>query len=228
MNADTVAPERVPTKPLREAKKRLLESALTLFAEKGYEATSIREIIEGAGVTRPVLYYYFDSKEELFKRLVQSQFNEVTQYIDATIEATSGCRDRLQALIRNTFEHTERSPRATALILQLCFSPSQHGPQIDKDRFVLGRFGRITRIMRDGLESGELAGGSAETLAVAFSGIMDMHLMAKTYQSHGTLTPELGDELVDLFLQGAASPAWAHAASSSPFAFPGSAPERPS
>ncbi len=42
-----------------ETVKRLLESALVLFSEKGYEGASIREIIERAGVTRPVLYYYF-------------------------------------------------------------------------------------------------------------------------------------------------------------------------
>ena len=42
-----------------EARTKLLESALTLFSQKGYEGTSIREIIQGAEVTRPVLYYYF-------------------------------------------------------------------------------------------------------------------------------------------------------------------------
>ncbi|MGC9053361.1 MAG: TetR/AcrR family transcriptional regulator, partial [Candidatus Hydrogenedens sp.] len=52
--------------------ERLLKSALKLFSEKGYEGTSIREIIEDAGVTRPVLYYYFQNKEDLFRKLVES------------------------------------------------------------------------------------------------------------------------------------------------------------
>ncbi len=64
---------------VNEAETRLLESALTLFSDKGYEGTSIREIIEGAGVTRPVLYYYFENKEDLFRRLVETKFAELTR-----------------------------------------------------------------------------------------------------------------------------------------------------
>ena len=48
------------------SRERLLETATELFAEKGYAATSVREIVERAGVSKPVLYYYFKSKEGLF------------------------------------------------------------------------------------------------------------------------------------------------------------------
>ena len=44
---------------------KLLEAAVRLFAHKGYPATSTREIVEAAGVTKPMLYYYFQSKEGL-------------------------------------------------------------------------------------------------------------------------------------------------------------------
>ena len=48
------------------ARARLLETATELFAEKGYAGASVREIVEKAGVSKPVLYYYFKSKEGLF------------------------------------------------------------------------------------------------------------------------------------------------------------------
>ena len=44
---------------------KLLDAAVRLFAHKGYPATSTREIVEAAGVTKPMLYYYFQSKEGL-------------------------------------------------------------------------------------------------------------------------------------------------------------------
>jgi len=50
--------------PANGAEIRLLEGALSLFSKKGYEGASVREIIEEAGVTRPVLYYYFKNKED--------------------------------------------------------------------------------------------------------------------------------------------------------------------
>ena len=41
----------------------ILQAAVRLFARKGYEATSTREIVEAAGVTKPMIYYYFKNKE---------------------------------------------------------------------------------------------------------------------------------------------------------------------
>ena len=43
------------------SRERLLETATELFAEKGYAGASVREIVEKAGVSKPVLYYYFKS-----------------------------------------------------------------------------------------------------------------------------------------------------------------------
>jgi TetR/AcrR family transcriptional regulator len=51
---------------ISNARERLLETAIGMFAEKGYAGTSVREIVEQAGVSKPVLYYYFNSKEGLF------------------------------------------------------------------------------------------------------------------------------------------------------------------
>ncbi len=50
--------------------EHLARTALKLFARKGYTATSVNEIVEAAGVTKPMLYYYFKSKEQLARHLV--------------------------------------------------------------------------------------------------------------------------------------------------------------
>lgn len=187
----------------RQTEKRLIESALTVFSEKGYEGASVREIIERAGVTRPVLYYYFKSKEDLFCQLVIRSYGETFDEIEAALKSARSCRERLRAFIRITFGRTERSPELVRFLLHVFFSPPQEGPQLDKDRLIRKRFERIVEIMRDGIASGELAGGDPETLALAFSGMMDLHTMAKSHEPHRRLTSELGEELVDLFMDGA-------------------------
>jgi AcrR family transcriptional regulator len=45
--------------------RQIARTAAKLFASRGYDATSIREIVEAAGVAKPTLYYYFGSKEGL-------------------------------------------------------------------------------------------------------------------------------------------------------------------
>lgn len=186
-----------------EAERRLLSSALASFSEKGYEGTSIREIIERAGVTRPVLYYYFENKEHLFRRLVESWFAELVEDMDRALEGVVGLREQLKTLIVNVFEHAERSPHVVRLIFHTFFAPRHGAPKLDRDGLWESRYSRISKIMQAGIDSGEFAGRSRESLAMAFCGMMDMHIMVKINRPHTTLSNELGEALVDLFLEGA-------------------------
>jgi AcrR family transcriptional regulator len=53
----------------REARRaQILESALTVFATKGYHETSVTDLVDAAGVARGTFYLYFDSKEAIFPR----------------------------------------------------------------------------------------------------------------------------------------------------------------
>lgn len=202
-----------------EAETKLLESALRLFSEKGYEGTSIREIIEGAGVTRPVLYYYFENKEDLFTRLVEEKFSEMVSKIEQAKYDHETCGDRLKAIMRYAFQLTEENLEAVRLILQVFFSPPQQGPSLDRVALARKRFRHIIDIMQEGLENKEIAGGDAQSLGLVFQGIMDMHVMAKTNRPETRLTDELADGLVDLFLSGASFQPNHPTALVSPYAF---------
>ena len=54
-------------------RQRILDAALQLFANQGYGSTSVRQVVELAGVTKPTLYYYFNGKEALFREVVVDQ-----------------------------------------------------------------------------------------------------------------------------------------------------------
>ena len=187
-----------------EAEKRLLSSALNLFSEKGYEGTSIREIIERAGVTRPVLYYYFENKEHLFRRLVESWFAELVEDMDRALAGVEGFRPRLITVVCNIFEHAERSPHVVRLIFHTFFAPRHQAPKLNKDQLWESRFSRILAIMKEGVDSGQFVGRNPETLAMAFCGMMDMHIMTRINRPQSMqLTASLGEAIVDLFLEGA-------------------------
>lgn len=182
---------------------RLRSSAIKLFAAKGYDATSIRDIIEDAGVTRPVVYYYFKNKEDLFSSLVESEFRDGLREMDAQISMASNFRDALIRIARISFAHAEESPEIVQMLLQFFFAPPEGGVAIDRRAFANERMRRIASVVQGGLDAGEISGGDAYSLAVVFSGIMDMHVMAKSSRPEGRLTPELAESLVDLFLNGA-------------------------
>ena len=78
MNAleETEAPESAG------AKERLTEAAIRLFCQRGFEGTSIREIVEAAEVTKPSLYYYFRNKEGLFQNIIEDALNEFARKLE--------------------------------------------------------------------------------------------------------------------------------------------------
>ncbi len=188
---------------INEAETRLLESALKLFSEKGYEGTSIREIIEGAEVTRPVLYYYFTNKEDLFRRLLEPALAEYTKTLLSVRENYSEAVGRLKAIARATFSFAEANPQAVRLILQLYFSPPKGGPKLDKSIYRLRRFRLLEEIMQEGLDRAELAGGDAQSLALTLIGMMDTFVTSKSYLPDTHLSPEAAEGLIDLFFYGA-------------------------
>ncbi|NLN06964.1 MAG: helix-turn-helix transcriptional regulator [Firmicutes bacterium] len=55
-----------------DAKERIIHSALSLFAQKGFDATRVSEIAKKAGVTKALIYYYFTGKDEILSHLIHS------------------------------------------------------------------------------------------------------------------------------------------------------------
>ena len=71
-------------------RKRLVATAAKLFAEKGYEATSIEDLLRETEMSRGALYHHFDSKEAVFEAVLHEIEAEVAQ---ATVAASRGARD---------------------------------------------------------------------------------------------------------------------------------------
>lgn len=190
--------------PTNDTEERLLDQALTLFAEKGYEAASVREIIEATGVTRPVLYYYCSSKEDLFKRLVHWKHDEAYRELGRILEETPSCSSRLRAIIRGSFAFCAADPRVPKVMFQTSFGP--HLPGISEFMAEVGklRFLVVHQVMQDGLDHGELEGGDAASLSLIFCCLMDQHIniLARMPKPKKRLSPELADSLVDVFLYG--------------------------
>lgn len=61
---------------------QILVVALKLFADKGYEATSMREIAEHLGISKPALYYHFDSKEDIVRGILGDMVSQVSDLVD--------------------------------------------------------------------------------------------------------------------------------------------------
>ena len=80
-----------------ETREALIEAARTLFAERGFAAVSIEEIVRAARLTRGALYHHFDSKEELFRAVYERVEQELVQGIAAVAISAADPMEALRA-----------------------------------------------------------------------------------------------------------------------------------
>ena len=74
--------------PAHQRRRQLLDTALEVFANEGFHATSMNDVADAAGVTKPVLYQHFASKRELYLELLEDVGTRLGQVIeDATLSA---------------------------------------------------------------------------------------------------------------------------------------------
>jgi AcrR family transcriptional regulator len=96
--------------PAARRREQLLDVSLEVFARQGYHQASMNEIAEAAGVTKPVLYQHFASKQDLYLELLHDVAEKLTEAVlKGTAEAT-GPRDQVERGFRAFFEWMAEKP----------------------------------------------------------------------------------------------------------------------
>ena len=81
-----------------ERRKQILDAALTVFSSKGFHATNVSDVAAQAGVSQGTIYWYFDSKEELFTAAMLSVFSDFGQDALTSVEVCKTAPEKLRAL----------------------------------------------------------------------------------------------------------------------------------
>ncbi len=100
-----IALEEKKLKKSEETRSRILEAALSVFRERGFERATMREIAAEAGVAVGAAYYYFDSKEALVMAFYERSQREMQSGILAALDHAKTLEARLRAIISKKFEY---------------------------------------------------------------------------------------------------------------------------
>jgi AcrR family transcriptional regulator len=183
-------------KPSRNA---ILNVAMKHFAQKGYAACSIREICQAAGVTKPVLYYHFRSKEHLYQELMMDIFNETRKNLLRISKFRGSLRERLILYVSGEFRNSQRDPDTVRLLFRMMFSPEEGYPyfnyieEFQRERKVIADF------IKDGIKLGELL-PDPELTASALMGMILVQILEYLLTGRRTLTRRNAAKLVDVLL----------------------------
>ena len=105
-------------------KATLLQAALKHFSNTGYSATSIQDIVDEADFTKPTLYYYFDSKADLFSALIEEALRDFHLLFKQTVSTGGSVRDVLMNLILTSSRQAQERGSLLRLI-QYSFSAAE-------------------------------------------------------------------------------------------------------
>jgi len=141
-----------------EVRERLLSGATGLFAAKGYAATTVREIVERAGVTKPVLYYYFRSKEGIYLELMREPFSKFAALVEATLLEAGSARERLFRLCLMSYDIFLENIDAARVMYSIYYGPPQGAPFVDFDAYHHRFQEAVLQVVREGIRDGEFRG----------------------------------------------------------------------
>jgi AcrR family transcriptional regulator len=186
---------------MEKTEHKILQTAIELFASKGFHATSVREIVEHAGLTKPALYYYFKNKEQLAKKVLESAFSELLAQIEKNTAPKTNLKDKLKAVVMAHFNFVERYPSHAKFVYRVFFGP-ETGPMRDMlEQNIRRPLEGIINIMRTHTKAGELR-LPIEIAATVFCGMFNIFEMAFFTQNPPALKQQLADSIVEVFLNG--------------------------
>lgn len=118
-------------------KQQVINAATTLFSEKGFEKTSMREICSAANVSKGLVYHHFQSKNEILEKI----FSDTTEQMKKISSADGGSPiNQLLEIIENFFSQLEKDVVTLRLNLNVMFQPSTREflqPQIKERSSIL-------------------------------------------------------------------------------------------
>jgi AcrR family transcriptional regulator len=181
---------------------RILLSALELFSSRGYDATSVREICEAAGITKPTLYHFYGSKEGVYRALVDGTLDDFRRQIVMAVEGQGTALVRLQRVARVYFESARARRDLVRFIFALVHNPPSSAPVTDFPRFYDEVVRRIAAEVEEGVARGEFAPGRTDLRMLIFMGALGEALCGYLIVGRPELSTPLADALVEAVVAG--------------------------
>jgi len=180
----------------------LLALAATMFAERGFVPTTVRDIADRAGILSGSLYYHFDSKESMVDEILRTFLDELFTKYQEIVDAQLGPRPTLDAIVVASFESIDHR-HAEVAIFQ---NESKHLSQFERFSYLRDRSVEFRKLWTVLLEEGVRAGAFRPDLDVdlVYRFIRDTTWVSvRWYQPGGPLTAEeVGRQYLAIVLGG--------------------------
>ena len=187
---------------------RILKVALKQFAYAGYAGASVQNIVDEAKVTKPTLYYYFQSKAGLYQALVDRAHEERYRLMTTAANSAKTFREQLVAMLAALFEFLPNNRDLLRLSFATAFAaPGEVPEQINYLKQGMTHFEFVRNLIQKEISAGTLSREfTSHELAMGFYGMMNVYVMGSIINPKGPkYNRRTAEKIVDLYLQGATS-----------------------
>ncbi len=176
-------------------KDEVIRVAARLFAAKGYHATTLDEIAEEMGVTKPALYYYIASKKDILQSII-NRVMEPMEQVSKLGESDQQPKEKLEAIIRMLVKFaTERKETAMIAFEQANVLPKRSQDALKRRQKEVERV--VEQTLKEGVEQGHFVVG--DTRMTCFAILSVSNWLYRWYQPGGSMTPSaIADQYIRL------------------------------
>ncbi len=183
--------------------EEILQAAVGLFARKGFEATSTREIVESAGVTKPMLYYYFKSKEGLCEAVLARFLSPFYARLRTVIDEPRPPRDALIEVVWVHLEYCRANREFATFFYSVFFGPEEnalHAAVLESTR----SGGALVReSAAKAATAGLIDASKVDALEMALNAMINFWVIL-TIKQEAEVSREVAVQIVDVLLDGLA------------------------
>ena len=179
---------------------QICDTAAHIFAKKGYERTSLDDVAAELNITKPGLYYYFRSKDELLYKIIQYHWDNLYQPIKKKLEECDDPVEIIRFAIAQHFGYVLKNPEGTVLVEEKYSLREDYLRAYKKQEkeYADAIRAQITKLK----QKGRLRKGIDPTVA-SYNLFSMINMTHRWYKPGGRLAPEkVTDQLATIFFEG--------------------------
>jgi AcrR family transcriptional regulator len=193
--------------PAPDRKKQLLEIAMKLFSDQGFDGTTTREIAEAAGVNEALIFRHFRTKEDLFWAVLSDRVERRgrNRRIRELAKSEGDFREVLVAIAETLLDRTDDDAAVTRLLFYSALRNRELSHRFFRT-YGQEKFETLADHIRVGIAAGRLRAVNPAIAARSFLGMIVYHYLVEEVfgvpHAQALSTRELAEELVSIFIEG--------------------------
>lgn len=185
---------------MNKTKRKIFECSMKLFAEKGYDATSVEDITAFSGIAKGTLYYHFEKKEDILNILLEEGMNLLKNSIQIKTKNCNTALEKIKAVILIQIKVTVKYENFLNIVFSQMWGKDEKS--IKCKNFVYEYIKLLEDIIEEGIKSGEFLEGNVQALASGIFGVTCSSLIYRMKIGEETNVNEIYKGFINTVIRG--------------------------